>query len=603
MWSTGSTESSIEVSATEPATYRVTVALDDGCIGVKEQRITGNEIARIGDFVWEDMNGNGRQNAEDTGFNGVTVNLHTDFDRNGRPDFPDFPSCTTTTTNHPDTGEPGWYEFTLYQSSYIVEVVSPGGFTPTEQDQGDDARDSDIDQNGLTATIAVTPGQVINTIDAGFRTSTGVGGIVWVDEDGDGRRDPEENGIDDITLNLYSSDGELTATTLSLTDPTTGAGTYCFDDITVRDYYVELVLPDGRSFSEPDVGTDDTRDSDATGAFGFGTTDVVGTSPGVKTLNVDFGIYTGTVICGLIWKEQVPGTENVYDEGTDSLITNSQVELIDAETEEVILIGVTGEDGRYCISGIPVGSYQLAFRASSDGEVFVQPQQGDDILTDSDVDMETGRTGVFFAAPEDSLVGVNAGLRLEALPIELVSFAGYWDEGLGANVLNWVTASEINNDHINVERVLDNNGTFEAIGSVMGNGTTTQISTYSFTDDAIDRSGVYYYRLKQVDYDGGYEYSNIISIDVVLNESAGLVAYPNPVSDKVLLDLTVDQRDQAEVIILDLLGRSLTTPVILNLDIGHNTLEIPCESLINGTYMITVKIGSTQQYKLIQVAR
>jgi len=362
-------------------------------------------------------------------------------------------------------------------------------------------------------------------------------------------------------------------------------------------------LPDGRSFSEPDVGTDDTRDSDATGAFGFGTTDVVGTSPGVKTLNVDFGIYTGTVICGLIWKEQVPGTENVYDEGTDSLITNSQVELIDAETEEVILIGVTGEDGRYCISGIPVGSYQLAFRASSDGEVFVQPQQGDDILTDSDVDMETGRTGVFFAAPEDSLVGVNAGLRLEALPIELVSFAGYWDEGLGANVLNWVTASEINNDHINVERVLDNNGTFEAIGSVMGNGTTTQISTYSFTDDAIDRSGVYYYRLKQVDYDGGYEYSNIISIDVVLNESAGLVAYPNPVSDKVLLDLTVDQRDQAEVIILDLLGRSLTTPVILNLDIGHNTLEIPCESLINGTYMITVKIGSTQQYKLIQVAR
>ena len=69
LWSTGSTDSFIEVSATDPATYTVTVTLDDNCIGVVSQEITGDEPTRVGDFVWEDTNGNGRQDANEEGIN------------------------------------------------------------------------------------------------------------------------------------------------------------------------------------------------------------------------------------------------------------------------------------------------------------------------------------------------------------------------------------------------------------------------------------------------------------------------------------------------------------------------------------------------------
>ena len=82
-WSTGATTSFIEVSATEPGTYRVTVTLANGCIGVQQQEIVGDEVSRIGDFVWEDTDADGIQGDDEVGINGVTVSLYADFDRNG----------------------------------------------------------------------------------------------------------------------------------------------------------------------------------------------------------------------------------------------------------------------------------------------------------------------------------------------------------------------------------------------------------------------------------------------------------------------------------------------------------------------------------------
>ena len=487
LWSTGETESFIIVSATTPATYTVTVTLDNGCIGVKSQTITGNEISRLGDFVWEDFDADGRQDANEDGINGVRVNLYADFDRNGRPDFAGFPSCTTVTTNHPETGEPGYYEFTLYQSNYVVEFVSPSGFVPTLQNEGDEERDSDVNMDGFTGSIEVGNGVVITNVDAGFRNTTSVCGIVWDDEDGDGRRDPGEEGIDGITLNIYSILGELVGTTLSLTDPETETpGSYCFDDLIVGDYYVEIVVPDGRTLTIPDVGNDDSIDSDANGSNGPGTTDVLSNSPG-ETSFADFGIYTGGVVCGVVWRENEQGTEAIYDEGVDSTIANSQVLLVDANTEITVLSGITGDDGRYCINGIPVGSYKVLFRANTSGESYVQPRVGDDPLVDSDVDINTGTTGVFFVPPVDTIKGVNAGLRLEALPIELLSFSGYHDGSAGHNILDWITATEINNDRFEVERAIDDQESFETIGLVDGNGTTTDISEYQFADKGYNK--------------------------------------------------------------------------------------------------------------------
>ena len=606
LWNTGSTRSFIEVSATDPATYRVTVTLDNGCIGIGVQPITGNEIARIGDFVWEDTDGDGRQGAQEQGINGVTVNLFADFDNNGRPDFPDFPSCITTTTDHPDTGEPGYYQFTVYQASYVVGFEAPDGFVATAQDQGDEARDSDINENGLTGRVAVTQGQVINTVDAGFRTSTGVGGLVWEDADGDGRRDEEEVGVNDIMLNLYNTAGDLIATTVTLTDPDSGdPGTYCFDDVPVLDYYVEIVLPDERALSEANVGADDTRDSDATGENGVGTTPVVSTEPGVKTLNVDFGTYIGARVCGIVWQENLEGqgTENVYDPEIDSLIPNSQVALIDAGTSFVVLLTSTDNEGRYCLEGIPVGSYRVVFGASSSGTDFVQQNQGDDPLRDSDVNVNFGATDIFFAAPRDTLEGINAGLRLEALPIELLSFSGFWDITSNTNQLSWSTATEINNEKFEIQRVIDDGPTFETIGVIAGNGTTNNVVNYQFKDDALVQSGTYYYRLKQIDFNGGFEYSDVIAIDVILNASAGFKIFPNPVKDLAQVELVVENEDKVTVAITDMLGRDLVTLSEQSVRKGMNYLELNTSSIPSGSYLVSMRLGEEMNYQVINITR
>lgn len=603
LWSTGSRESFIIVSATEPATYTVTVTLDNGCVGVKSQTITGNEISRLGDFVWEDFDVDGRQDANEDGINGVRVNLYADFDRNGRPDFAGFPSCTTVTRNHPGTGEPGYYEFTLYQSNYVVEFVSPTGFVPTLQNEGDEARDSDVNMDGFTGSIEVGNGVVITNVDAGFRTTTSVCGIVWDDLDGDGRRDPEEEGIDGITLNIYTGLGELTGTTLTLTNPDTEtAGSFCFDNLIVGDYYVEIILPDGRTLTIPNVGNDDDIDSDATGSNGPGTTDVFSNRAG-ETATVDFGIYTGGVVCGIVWRENEQGTEAIYDEGIDSTISNSQVLLVDANSEIVVLSGITGDDGRYCINGIPIGSYKVLFRANSAGESYVQPRVGDDPLIDSDVDINTGTTGVFFVPPVDTIKGVNAGLRLEALPIEMVSFEGYYDKSKRANILDWITATEINNDRFEIERAIDDEGSFALIGMVDGNGTTTSLTEYQFSDKSVVKSGTYYYRLKQVDYNGGFEYSQIIAIDVLLNDQVTLNVFPNPVTSITHLEIVVGAKDQAEISMSDLLGREVRHVSPVNLYTGRNLLDISCQDLPNGSYLVNIKIGAVTKHKLIQIAR
>ena len=604
MWNTGATTSFIEVSATNPATYTVTVTLDNGCIGIVSERITGNEISRIGDFVWEDENLNGRQDAEESGLNGITVNLFADFDNNGVPDFPDFPSCITTTSDHPTTGEPGWYEFTVYGASYVVGFVGPNGFVPTTPNIGDDASDSDINSDGLTGRISIGSNENRDNVDAGFVISTSICGSVFEDADADGRRDLTEEGLDDITLNLYTAEGLIVATTMTATIDDE-AGLYCFQDIPVRDYYVEIILPDGRSLTLPNIGNDEALDSDATGANGPGTTDTFNAPSGNPPQDVTFGIYTGGVVCGIVWQENDEGlgTENVYDPGIDSAIANSEVYLLFADTEFLAMTGVTDESGRYCINGIPAGTYKLSFGASGAGVDFVQPSQGGDPLLDSDVDINTSMTPSFFVPAQDTIQGINAGLRLEALPIELTYFDGHWDDVKGKNVLEWQTATEINNDFFEVQRISDTESNFQTIAMVDGSGTVYDIVEYTFEDGDIKKSGTYYYRLKQVDYNGGFEYSNIIAIDVILNRQAALKVYPNPVSANMVVEIMVDKADDVTLTLSDMLGRDMSSVTSHKLLPGKSIIDFNVKDIPPGTYTLSTSIGNITQYQKINIAR
>ncbi|MCW3071690.1 MAG: hypothetical protein JWO44_1580 [Bacteroidetes bacterium] len=112
------------------------------------------------------------------------------------------------------------------------------------------------------------------------------------------------------------------------------------------------------------------------------------------------------------------------------------------------------------------------------------------------------------------------------LPIELLSFTGV--AGTDGNLLSWSTATETNNDYFELERGSDAS-TFVSIGTIDGHGNSSSVLNYDFPDHH-PMPGINYYRLKQVDFNGDYTYSNAIAIDT--EEDSFVLAYPNPSSSQ-----------------------------------------------------------------------
>jgi hypothetical protein len=101
-------------------------------------------------------------------------------------------------------------------------------------------------------------------------------------------------------------------------------------------------------------------------------------------------------------------------------------------------------------------------------------------------------------------------VQLDVLvPVELTSFSSINEKN--DVILNWITATETNNQGFEVQR--KTNGEYDRIGFVEGHGTTTELQNYTFRDKDVN-AGSYYYRLKQVDYDGTFEYSGEIAVEV-----------------------------------------------------------------------------------------
>lgn len=603
LWSNGSTDPSITVDATLPMDYFVTVSTSSGCTGTDTLAVSGNDYATIGDFVWNDTNSNGIQDEGEPGLNGVIISLYADDNADGIPDNPSEPLCITISSNNTQSG-PGYYIFNVYPGSYIIEFGLPAGYLYSSQGQGSDPlKDSDANINGYSNTVTVIAGENRNDVDAGFYLSSSFGGFVWNDLDADGVQDEQESGINGVSIKLYTGDGDLISTVSTANDPDTDEpGFYCIDGLTPGSYYAEIVLPEGFFLSPADQRTDDNIDSDATNANGPNTTSDYNLISGVKQDNVDFGIYLGGVVCGVVWKESPESENNTYDVGVDDPIANTQLELISFDNDnEIIAVAATDNLGQYCFISIPAGSYTIRPRTvgSNAGDSYVSLNFGDDDLIDSDVDPNTGSTEMFFIGPGQALTGVNAGLRSGALPVELLAFNGWWDDKKQINLLTWSTAMEINNDKFIIERAVGENGQFKAIGEVKGGGNTSEQREYNFSDKDISLSASYYYRLKQVDYDGGFEYSPIIVIDVERNAHVDLKVYPNPFNQWITVEVGIPSSANYFAELIDLQGRKIGQWKEALNKAGKNRIKINMNHVQPGSYILHMIIGTTTVDRLI----
>lgn len=168
---------------------------------------------------------------------------------------------------------------------------------------------------------------------------------------------------------------------------------------------------------------------------------------------------------------------------------------------------------------------------------------------------------------------VSEDFTLPAMPVTLISFTGKSEEGQGKFV--WKTTSETNNKGFEIERSADAR-TFEKIGFVDGNGDSKEVNTYHFVDLKPLPNG--YYRLKQLDHDGKFEYSKIIMLK---SSRAAISIYPNPASDQVIVSGLDGVQD---LLVVNGAGRT-----VLKTQVSAGK-PISIQSLKPGLY--TIKIGT-----------
>ena len=182
--------------------------------------------------------------------------------------------------------------------------------------------------------------------------------------------------------------------------------------------------------------------------------------------------------------------------------------------------------------------------------------------------------GTYYAEVTNSAVpGLTLTTENEvvtSLPVTLVSFSGS-NEG-DQNILNWKTTSETNSRGFDIERSWDGSK-FEKIGFVAGGGDSNGESNYSFVDKIPLFNS--YYRLKQLDFDGTFTYSKVVSVK---NSHASVVAYPNPAADHFYLK---NLKEKGEIVIRNLEGKIISKQIV------EPGKPVNTSNLITGLYTVT----------------
>ena len=181
------------------------------------------------------------------------------------------------------------------------------------------------------------------------------------------------------------------------------------------------------------------------------------------------------------------------------------------------------------------------------------------------------------------------------LPVSFASFVGRRDDQ-GTAVLNWTTAMEINNRGFEVERLVDRSG-WKNIGFVSGVGDSESTSFYNFEDHDLGLNQVGYYRLKQFDFDGPFEYSKVVKVGLE-TDFGDLKVYPNPFNTEVTVTLDPNMEGNYMIQMTDISGRPVLTESAKQYDHTH---RIELSHLSTGVYLMHVYSGAYKRtIKLIK---
>ncbi len=194
-----------------------------------------------------------------------------------------------------------------------------------------------------------------------------------------------------------------------------------------------------------------------------------------------------------------------------------------------------------------------------------------------------------------------------SIPVELAAFTANYSNG--KIKLLWQTVTELNNKGFEIQKkqdLLEND--WEIIDFVSGYGTTTQPRRYHIFDDQI-QTGNYLYRLKQIDFDGAFSFSDVIKVTVPAPESFILDQnYPNPFNPSTQIIFVIPQDDErgkknVTLIVYDVLGNEIATLVNEEKTVGEYEVEFNGIDLTSGIYFYQLKAGSLIETKKMVLLR
>ncbi len=263
-----------------------------------------------------------------------------------------------------------------------------------------------------------------------------------------------------------------------------------------------------------------------------------------QPVNITFSSVAGIVDVEARFEQATPPTININDNG------QVYTQLLDHGIWEI----------RPAVPGNFGGSYDLTLNArnysnyippcaaikTENGSWIASPTGTAGSCSESNNTVIATRTGI------TTFSEFGIGISAAPLPITLHTFTAR-PEGSTAQ-LHWRTATELHNDYMAVEHSTDGRR-YREIGRVAGAGTTQVPQDYRFKHES-PAPGLNYYRLRQVDYDGQYEYHGPVSVRFS-SASASLSLYPNPAGSSLTLDFQTKQQREGEFLLLDAYGRQL----------------------------------------------
>ena len=335
----------------------------------------GKCYGKIGDYVWNDLNGDGIQDSVEPGMDGITVNL---YDSNNVKIATDVTHLGPTGSIH------GYYQFTgVCAGNYKVQVdeaTLPPHFEATTVNAPGSTTENDSNPNPSPVTLT-NNASVDETIDFGYIAMQGsLGDYVWYDQNHNGVQDANEHGINGVVVRLYdSSHNFLAVTTTAFGGPNNVDGYYQFTGLDEGDYIVEVdssTLPANYSPTTPFVG-DSAHDSNGSPATANLPTD----SSSDQT--IDFGYVTpcNGKIGDFVWHDlDRNGLQDIGEPGIDGV----HLLLYDSAHNQVGM-AITNPNGYYLFDGVCDGTYEVDVDAGTLPPNFTAttPHVGGDTTIDS----------------------------------------------------------------------------------------------------------------------------------------------------------------------------------------------------------------------------